>query len=214
MPTTSLWGIFIFSFLISFGAVVSPGPVSAAVVSEAPRSGWKVGPLVAAGHTFLELLMVLLISIGLATLLNNPLVLNVISLAGGVVLLIMGLAYMIGAARGTMSLPEGDASGQKRSALALIGIGVITTISNPYWYTWWVTVAAGYLLQAKTLSILAISAFYLGHISADFAWDTTLAGASSAGTRWLTQRNYRILILITGIFMMYLGIRFVLSTFS
>lgn len=211
MPTTTMLGIFVFSFLISFGAVVSPGPVSAAILSEAPRTGWRVGPLVATGHTFLEFLMVLLISIGLATVLNNPLVIDVISLSGGVVLLLMGLAYTIGAARGSIALPEEHTSGANRSAAALISLGVLTTISNPYWYTWWITVAAGYLLQAKTLSVFAISAFYFGHISADFAWDTTLAMATSAGTRWLTIRRYRLLIMITGLFMIYLGIRFVMN---
>ena len=120
MPTTNLLGIFVFSFLISFGAVVSPGPVSAAIISEAPRTGWRVGPLVAAGHTFLEFLLVLLISIGLATVLNNPFVINVISLAGGVVLLLMGLAYVVGGSRGSITLPEGHSSGTKRSTPALI----------------------------------------------------------------------------------------------
>jgi threonine/homoserine/homoserine lactone efflux protein len=211
MPTTNLLGIFVFSFLISFGAVVSPGPVSAAVISEAPRTGWRVGPLVAAGHTFLELLLVLLISIGLSTLLNDPVVIDVISLAGGVVLFLMGLAYVLGATRGSIALPEGQSSGDKRSMPALVLLGMLTTVSNPYWYTWWITVAAGYLLQAKALSVFAIGAFYFGHISADFGWDTTLAVATSAGTRWLTLRRYRLLILITGLFMIYLGIQFVLN---
>ncbi|MEK6587657.1 MAG: LysE family transporter, partial [Chloroflexota bacterium] len=66
MPTESLLAIFVFSFVVTFGAVVSPGPVTAAILSESPRQGWKVGPLIAGGHSLLELLMVILIALGLA----------------------------------------------------------------------------------------------------------------------------------------------------
>lgn len=66
MPTNSLLEVFVFAFVVSFGAVISPGPVSAMIVTEAPRQGWRIGPLVACGHTLLELLMVLLITFGLS----------------------------------------------------------------------------------------------------------------------------------------------------
>jgi threonine/homoserine/homoserine lactone efflux protein len=91
----------------------------------------------------------------------------------------------------------------------LLGIG--TTVSNPFWYTWWVTVAAGYLAQARELSLLAVGVFYLGHISADFAWDTALSVTTSAGSRFLTDQRYQTLIILTGLFMVYLGIVFLRS---
>ncbi|MGD8864864.1 MAG: LysE family transporter, partial [Anaerolineales bacterium] len=83
MPTDNLAAVFIFSFLVSFGAVVSPGPVSAAIVSESPRQGWRVGPLVAAGHTGLELIMVIVISLGLSAGMASPLIQRLISFGGG-----------------------------------------------------------------------------------------------------------------------------------
>ena len=211
LPTDGLVPILIFSFLVSFGAVISPGPVSAAIISEAPKHGWKVGPLVAAGHTFLELIMVFLISFGLAAILDDPGITMVISLAGGVVLIIIGLNYVYGALKGTMLLPESDPDLPARSMGSLFGLGVVTTLANPYWYTWWVTVAAGYLFQAQALGLSAIAAFYLGHISADFFWDTSLGVASHKGGRWISKRGYRILIVITGILMLYFGVAFIVN---
>lgn len=205
MPSDSLAAVFVFSFLVSFGAVVSPGPVSAAIVTESPRQGWRVGPLIAAGHTGLELIIVILISLGLSTGLASPAIQRLISFGGGLFLLFIGITYIVQALRGTIRLPEPEHSIPPRSAAALLGLGVITTISNPFWYTWWVTVAAGYLGQAGELGLAAVAAFYLGHISADFGWDTTLSLATSAGARWLTDRLYRMLILLTGGFMLYLG---------
>jgi threonine/homoserine/homoserine lactone efflux protein len=208
VSTESIIGIFAFSFVASFGAVISPGPVSAAIVTESPRQGWLVGPLIAGGHTFLELLMVILISLGLAKGIATPQVRMIIAVVGGLVLLGIGLSYVLSAWKGTIQLPKPDHIAEVRAPLSLIWLGAITTISNPFWYTWWVTVAAGYLAQAQAISAAAVGSFYLGHISADFAWDTTLAIASSTGRRWLTNRQYQILILLTGGFMLYLGALF------
>lgn len=205
MPTDSLAAVFAFSFLASFGAVVSPGPVSAAIVTESPRQGWHVGPLVASGHTALELIMVVLIFFGLDAGLAHTPIQSLISLGGGLLLLLIGMIYIIQALRGSISLPPPDSDAPPRSKLTLLGLGALTTISNPFWYTWWVTVAAGYLAQASELGLSAVIAFYIGHISADFGWDTALSLASYAGTRLLTDRRYRILIVFTGGFMLYLG---------
>ncbi len=211
LPTDGLTSIFIFSFIISFGAVISPGPVSAAIITEAPRSGWCVGPLVAIGHTFLEFIMVILIGFGLASIMGNPMVAVVISVAGGIVLLGLGSRYIYAAAKGTMNLPTTEIHSENRSARSLVSLGLATTLANPYWYTWWVTVAAGYLIQAQAMSVAAVAAFYLGHISADFFWDTSLSLASSRGKRWISERGYRILIVCTGGLMIYFGCFFILN---
>lgn len=205
MPTNSLLAVYFFSFLVSFGAVVSPGPVSAAIVTESPRQGWHVGPLVAAGHTGLEFIMVIVISLGLAAGMASPPIRSVISFCGGLLLFLIGGSYILRALRGTIQLSKPEDDSPPRSTPALLALGALTTISNPFWYTWWVTVAAGYLAEARELGFAAVAAFYLGHISADFGWDAMLSIATSAGARWLTDRRYRVLILLTGGFMIYLG---------
>lgn len=211
MPTGSLAAVFIFSFVVAIGAVISPGPVSATILSESPRRGWLVGPLVAAGHSFLELLIVLLLTIGLSTLLTNEKILKVTALGGGALLLFMGASYIYGSWKGKIKLPDENEAVEARSLGGLFLIGILATASNPFWYAWWVTVAAGYLAQAKQLGLLAVGIFYLGHISVDFLWDTFLAGTASAGRRWLTPSRYKWLILLTGGFMVYLGFVFIRS---
>lgn len=211
MPTDSLVAILVFSFFASLGAVVSPGPVMAAIVTEAPRQGWRVGPLVAVGHTLLELILVVLLGLSLSFGLATPLARRMIAIAGGLVLIFIGLSYILGTWRGRITLPQADETSPQRSWPSMILLGVVTTVSNPFWYTWWVTVAAGYLAQARQLSTLAVAIFYIGHISADFAWDTTLSVATSTGTRYLSARRYQILIVLTGLFMLYLGFVFLRS---
>ena len=211
MPANSFIAVFVFSFVVAIGAVVSPGPVSAAILSESPRRGWLVGPMIAGGHSLLELIIVVFLTIGLSTWLANEIVLRVTAIGGGILLLIMGGGYIVGALKGKIRLPiEGEES-KARSLSALFMLGILTTASNPFWYAWWVTVAAGYLGQARNLGLSAVLVFYAGHISADFLWDTFLAGTASAGRRLLTPNRYQWLIVLTGGFMVYLGLVFIQS---
>jgi len=208
MPTDSLLAVFLFAFGVSIGAVVSPGPVSAAIISESPRQGWRVGPLVAAAHVGLEAVVVILISLGLASGLATPAIQRSVALGGGLLLLFIGGSYLIGVWRGSLRLPTPDAGTPSLTVSRMLALGVATTLSNPFWYAWWVTVAAGYLAQASPLGWTGALAFYLGHLSADMAWDTFLSTATSLGGRWLTDQRYRWLLVLTGGFMLYLGFIF------
>ncbi|MGH2605532.1 MAG: LysE family translocator, partial [Anaerolineales bacterium] len=158
----SLLSVLIPWFIVSIGAVVSPGPVSAAVISEAPRQGWRVGPLVSVGHSILELILVVLLGIGLSAGLASPPIQRAIAFVGGLVLLAMGAGYLLAAGRGTMRLPDPDAAAPRRTPMRLVGLGILMTASNPFWYAWWVTVAAAYLAQVRAFGGAAVAAFYLG----------------------------------------------------
>ena len=214
LPTSSHLAIFLFSFVLSFGAVVSPGPVSAAIVTQAPRRGWITGPLVATGHAFLELIIVLLIAYGLTTTLANPSISSIIAIIGGLLLLWMGVQMIMDIWRRRLKFESGSKGDEGMKNSRLIGLGMIATLSNPFWYAWWVTVAAGYLAQAQNLSLIAVGAFYFGHISADFAWDTLLSLAIGSGRNWITPKVYAILILVCGGFLIYLGVAFLIEGLS
>jgi threonine/homoserine/homoserine lactone efflux protein len=214
MQADTIAGVFVFAFVVSIGAVISPGPVTAAVVSEAPHQGWRVGPLVTVGHSILELAVVILLGLGLSAGMGTPVVTRVIGTLGGLVLLAMGGSYVLSVVRGTLRLPESAANAPRWSPMRLAALGVVMTASNPFWYAWWMTVAAAYLAQARALGEAAVTAFFTGHISADFVWNTALASATGAGKHWLTAGRYRALILVVGGFMAYLGVVFLREAWS
>jgi threonine/homoserine/homoserine lactone efflux protein len=210
MLPTSLLAVFIFSFSLAIGAVASPGPISTAIVSQTPRRGWVVGPLVATGHSLMELLIVILISFGLAGL-AHPMVQVFIALVGGVLLLWMGGTMLWETLRGKVRLPRPEDGSKPMSGRQLMGLGMLATLSNPFWYAWWVTVAAGYLASAKSVGTGAIAAFFIGHISADYAWDTLLSTVIGGGRRWMNDRLYQMMIVACGLFFVYLGGMFLLQ---
>lgn len=206
MNTSSLLGVFIFSFTVGLGAVISPGPVSAAIVAQAPRRGWLVGPLVASGHSVLELLILALVALGLSSGMANSSIQTVIFLLGGALLVYMGLALGLGAWKNSLHLPGQAEETGSLSSRRLVGLGMVATISNPFWYAWWVTAVPGYLVQAQALGLAAVTTFYVGHISADFAWDTFLSAVVGGGRRWMTERIYRGLVLVCAGFLVYYGV--------
>ena len=214
LPTTSILAVFGFSFLVALGAVISPGPVSTTIVSQTPRQGWLTGPLVATGHILLELVLVALIVMGLGVFLANPFARYAIGLSGGLLLLWMGGTMISDTWRGRIHLPGQTSEESRMSRRQLVGLGMLTTISNPLWYAWWVTVAAGYLAQAYTISLAMVLAFYLGHITADYAWDTALSTVIGQGRRWMTDTFYKALILICGAFFIYLATGFLIQAMT
>jgi threonine/homoserine/homoserine lactone efflux protein len=204
---TPIFTVFAFSFVLAIGAVLSPGPVSTAIVSQAPRRGWGVGPLVATGHSLMELFIVLLVVLGLGAGLASGSIQTGIALLGGALLLWMGGLILWQIARGKVHLPRADGQSKPLSTIQFVGMGAFATVSSPFWYAWWVTVAAGYLsgYLNKANGIALVSAFYLGHISADYAWDTILSAVVGGGRRWMTDGIYRLLLLVCGVFFIYLG---------
>jgi threonine/homoserine/homoserine lactone efflux protein len=205
--------LFAFSFVVGFGAVVTPGPVSTAIVSESARRGFIVGPLVATGHVALEFVMVVVLAFGLSAGLNTPMVTTVIALLGGALLLWMGAGMVWGALKGKIALPTPGADVQILNDWQLVVLGVGATLVNPFWYAWWVTVGATYLAfpAVQALGLAGLLAFYFGHIAGDYLWDCLLSGVVGGGRRWITQGVYRWLIAACGAYLVYLGFVFVMS---
>jgi threonine/homoserine/homoserine lactone efflux protein len=156
----------------------------------------------------MELAIVILIAVGLGSGMASPGVQTTIALLGGALLVWMGTAMVWSAWRGKAHLPSENSGSETMSSTQLIGLGALATISNPFWYAWWVTVAAGYLSQVQAFGLTAVGAFYLGHISADYTWDTALSTVVAGGRRWMNDTVYRIIILACGAFFVYLGLVF------
>jgi threonine/homoserine/homoserine lactone efflux protein len=83
--------------------------------------------------------------------------------------------------------------------------GIVLTLSNPYWWIWWLTFGAGFLALQP-----AYAAFFVGHISADLVWFGILAFTASRGAEILGEK-YRWVVKGSGIAMAAFGIFFAWS---
>jgi len=197
------------SFVLALSGALMPGPLFTLTVAETARRGFKAGPLLITGHAALELLLVIAIVIGLGPWLKSPLIMGIIALVGGGVLVWMGAD--MARRSGGLSLSRQENPDPAGPGPHPILIGILASLSNPYWTLWWATIGLGYLMAAIKCGPQGIAAFFLGHIAADYAWYALISLGISQGKRLVSDNAYRIMIRICGLFLIAFGGWFLFS---
>jgi threonine/homoserine/homoserine lactone efflux protein len=88
-------------------------------------------------------------------------------------------------------------------------LGIVVSLSNPYWSLWWAGIGMTYITKAWLLGIAGLGAFFTGHILADLIWYSAVAGAVTGGRRLMSHRVYRGIIGGCGVFLLWLGLDFI-----
>ncbi|MDI7276038.1 MAG: LysE family transporter [Anaerolineae bacterium] len=207
----ALLAILVSAWIVGFSGAAAPGPISTLAISQAARRGFWVGPVLTAGHALAELAIVAALTLGLRDLLARSRLPLAIALVGGLFLAWMGVVTLRDALRHEpLALPAGTAD--SRSAWAgLAWAGLAASFSNPYWFLWWVTVGAGYVVLSLHRGPLGVAAFYVGHILSDLSWNSLLSLVAGSGGRRLPGRALRAFLGAAGAFLIGLGIYFVAS---
>lgn len=217
MQGVDLWvlaGLPATSFVVALSGALMPGPLLTMTVGEAARRGFWAGPLIILGHGLLEAVLLVLLLAGVGALLNTPLVLGLVGLAGGGILAWMGLGLLQASRHSRLELK----GGQERS-LHPVFAGIFLSLANPYWLIWWLTIGLGYVIFATRFGLLGILLFFAGHLLADLAWYTLVAATVAFGRNFLSDRLYRGFLAGCGGFLFFFsvyfgvqGVRFLLQT--
>jgi len=94
----------------------------------------------------------------------------------------------------------------------LFGLGIVVSLSNPYWTIWWLTI--GFSLMASTaradgtMRWAPVAAFYTGHTLSDFTWYAGVGLAMVLGRKFLEGRAYRYLLIGLAVLLELFGIFF------
>jgi len=214
-PFAALAGIAGSSFVLALSGALMPGPLLTVTIAEAARRGAKAGPLIVTGHVILEFLLVVAVVKGLGLLLKTDAVVGTISLLGGIVLLVMGIDMVRKAP--SMSMPDNVSISCRRSRDVYdhpVILGIVGSISNPYWTIWWVTIGLGYMATAAHFGFPGLAAFFLGHIAADYSWYVLVALGISQGRSVISERGYRFIIQACGTFLVGFGLWFLSCFFK
>jgi len=203
--------LFLTAFVVGFSGAMMPGPVSTVTLAQSMRRGFSAGPLITGGHALMEALMVVALSFGLGGALRRPEIVAAIGCVGGLVLLWMGYGLLFhgwreGTKRHQNSRPAVPLS--MGEGLGPIPAGIVTSLANPYWFLWWATVGASYVLLSLERGVVGVGAFYTGHILSDLSWNSLLALAGTTGQRLLGAPLYKMLFLVCGFFLLGLGAYF------
>jgi threonine/homoserine/homoserine lactone efflux protein len=200
--------IAISSFVLALSGALVPGPLFAVTVSESVKRGFIAGPLLILGHGILEVSIVLLILFGVTPSLLTDSARLVVSVAGGIVLILMG-GMMLRDVRKTKLIFDRGKSIFSQGMHPVVA-GILASISNPYWIIWWLTIGLGYLMSAMQFGLPGIVAFFAGHISADLAWYSMISLAVSRGRNLIGEKGYRFMLYACGIFLIFFGVWFII----
>ncbi len=201
-----LFLIFSGAFIVALSGALMPGPLLTVTVAHSLRRGFSAGPLVVLGHMFLELTLILLILLGLKNFLTLPHIVITIFLAGGLILIYMGIAMLGSSKKLTLETRTSDLSFMTHNPVMS---GIAVSLANPYWIIWWITIGLGYLIKAMEYNYLGISLFFSGHILADLGWYSFIAYTFSKTKKIITDNIYRKIIYACGIFLILFGLWFI-----
>ncbi len=210
--------IFIVSFLVALTGALSPGPVLTFTIYKSlqGKKGYMAGLLISLGHASLELGLLTLILLGAYVFFQHLIVLLVIGIVGGILLISYGLLTIRSVYRREynvdFSMKNEDIKGfQGNSFLG----GIITSLSNPFWIAWWITIGLGWLGFFNLLNFqnpLGLILFYLGHELGDLIWFGPISVFIFLGGRSLNLRVYKYVLITCGIFMILIGSYLLLNT--
>ncbi|BDZ67343.1 LysE family transporter [Methanobacterium ferruginis] len=196
------------SFWVGLSGAMVPGPMLTVTISDSLKKGSRAGPLVVLGHVIAETILILLLVLGLGWAIGSKQVTMFIGGIGGLMLIYIG--YTIARSPIPTEIPgDGEPVEKRGSVLSEI----VTSVTNPYFYIWWATVGWAFMLKGIELAgIIGVFSFLLGHWGADLSWYSVVSFFTSKGRHVLPGKRYKIMMIICGVFLVFLGVYFIYST--
>jgi threonine/homoserine/homoserine lactone efflux protein len=143
--------------------------------------------------------------LGLSTIMSIHLVRTAIGFVGGSFLLWTG----IGLIKTTRNPRLGDVwkpNGSSRFSSTPVLSGFLASAVNPYFYVWWATVGNVFTMRGFELAgLFGVAVFLLSHWMSDLLWYTSVSWSIGKSQGYMTDRIYRIVFGVCGIFLLVLG---------
>ena len=191
--------------IISASGVMSPGPLFAANITYGLREGVKSGIKIAIGHSIVELPLVILLGIGVFSLEIFPEFRTIISIFGAITLFVFAGIQIKTILKKNKNISIKPKQGP-------IVTGIVLSALNPFFIVWWLTI--GFKLISDAMLIWAFAGIlivFVFHIWMDFAWLGITAFLASKSRKIISNRNYKIMILLLSLTLIYFGITFLMD---
>lgn len=206
----SLFNLFSIGFIMGLTGAMAPGPLLTITIGESAKRGGIVGPLVVLGHGILELALLALIVFGVANFLNNPRIFSVIAFIGGFVLVYMGYGII----RSLKDYRLSELNFTTKQGINPVITGIIVSLSNPYWFIWWITIGMGYVLFARDLGMAGVIAFFVGHILSDLVWYSFVSYSIQLGGKYINLKIIKSILFVCSLFLIVFGISFIIKGYN
>ena len=192
-------------FVIGLTGALAPGPTLVATINASIAGDWTTGLKVSLGHVIVELFLVILILLGLATV-ALPYT-SAIAGIGGIALVAFGVLTIAGSRKATMS------SSPVQTVANPYMAGLVTSAANPYFWIWWLSIGGAMVIAGLEGGLVLAGAFMLGHWTADTAWLTLVSTGVSKGRTIFSDTAYQKIMLLCGIFLILFGVYYLSRLF-
>jgi threonine/homoserine/homoserine lactone efflux protein len=195
--------------VVTASGALAPGPLFFTNITHGTKSGAKGGLAFSVGHTVIELSLVMFLALTLQVVINEPLIKQVVGVAGGTALLVFGVLQI----RGALTSKSAVASKKQPTLKNPLLLGTVFTGLNPYFIIWWLTIGLTLIVTALELaSFLGVLIMYVSHVWMDYAWLIGTAYLAKKGTNLAGRKGYRILMIIFGAILIYFGVYYLTSS--
>ena len=196
------------SFAVGLSGAMVPGPMMTVTISDSLKKGFLAGPLVVIGHYLAELSIILLIFAGLGWFISSSTAIFVIGTLGGFMMVFIGLRII----KSSNSLKEIEEGNNVTKRYGSVINGILTSFSNPFFFIWWATIGCAFMFKGVELAgIFGILGFLVGHWASDLSWFSLISFFTSRGSNIMTEKHYKILMNGSGVFLILLGVYFLLN---
>jgi threonine/homoserine/homoserine lactone efflux protein len=200
-----LFQMVLLGFVIGLTGALAPGPTLVATINASIAGDWTTGLKVSLGHAIVELFLVILILLGLATV-ALPYT-TVIAGIGGIALVIFGILTIKGSRKATMRTSEVQTIANPYMA------GLVSSAANPYFWIWWLSIGSAMVIAGLEGGLALAGAFMVGHWTADIAWYTLVSTGVSKGKTLFSDTVYQKIMGLCGIFLMVFGVYYLSRLF-
>jgi threonine/homoserine/homoserine lactone efflux protein len=196
------------SFAVGLSGALVPGPMLTVTVSDSVEKGFLTGPLVVLGHFIVEIILIVFILAGFSWLVGSTEVAIIIGTLGGIMLIYMGYTT----SKSKVDLSDISDTDEPSSKYESILKGIVTSVSNPYFFIWWATIGLAFLFKGVEIAgLVGLVGFIIGHWSADLGWFSTVSFFSSKGSDIMSEKQYKLMMKICGLFLIVLGAYFLIT---
>lgn len=196
------------SFAVGLSGALVPGPMLTVTVSDSVEKGFLTGPLVVLGHFIVEIILIVFILAGFSWLVGSTEVAIIIGTLGGIMLIYMGYTT----SKSKVDLSDISGKDEPSSKCESVLKGIVTSVSNPYFFIWWATIGLAFLFKGVEIAgLVGLVGFIIGHWSADLGWFSTISFFSSKGSNIMSEKQYKLMMKICGLFLIVLGVYFLIT---
>ena len=188
--------------VISLSGVMMPGPMFAVTLAKSFKSPFA-GARIALGHAVVEVPVILLIYFGFAQIFEDNLVQIILSLAGGAMIVWLGVAMFRARAR---VVREG-----KDLSYSAFTAGIITSGLNPFFLLWWATVGSLLVVRFLEFGLGGLAIFTISHWLVDLVWLSFVSVLVYRTHRFWGKRFQEGVFIATSLLLVGFGVWFMVS---